>query len=81
MGTIRHEEVIFDELKFSKMRAIAGKCMMDINELYPDFIENTDSSLNTSYQLAEEFHNSNNGKLKVWICTKICIIMLRKVVD
>ncbi len=42
MGTIRHEEVIFNELKFSKMRAIAGKCMMDINDLYPDFIEQTE---------------------------------------
>jgi len=64
MGTINHEEVIFDELKNANMRAIAGKCMMDINELYPSFIEDTKDSLSKSYELANEFHNSNNGLLK-----------------
>ncbi|MCB9260370.1 MAG: amidohydrolase family protein [Ignavibacteriales bacterium] len=64
MGTIRHEEIIFEELKKSNMRAIAGKCMMDINELYPAFIESTKDSLDYTYNLAKEFHNSNNGMLK-----------------
>ena len=64
MGTIRHEEVIFDELKSSGMRAIAGKCMMDINDLFPTFIESTADSLSQSYELAKEFHNSNDEKLK-----------------
>ena len=39
MGTIKHEEIIFDELKNANMRAVAGKCMMDINDLYPKFVE------------------------------------------
>lgn len=64
MGTINHEEVIFDELKITNMRAIAGKCMIDINGLYPNFIESTKDSLNQSYELAKEFHNTNNGMLK-----------------
>ena len=64
MGTINHQEVIFEELKFSKMRAIAGKCMVDINELYPSFIEKTADSLRYTLDLANQFHNTNNGKLK-----------------
>lgn len=64
MGTINHQEVIFEELINSKMRAIAGKCMMDINELYPKFIESTKDSIERSYSLAKEFHNSDNGKIK-----------------
>lgn len=64
MGTIRHQEVIFDELKNSNMRAIAGKCMMDINDLYPSFVESTEDSLNYSYDLAKEYHKSNDGLLK-----------------
>ncbi|MBK8945858.1 MAG: amidohydrolase family protein [Ignavibacteriae bacterium] len=64
MGTINHHEIIFDELIKSNMRAISGKCMMDINSLFPKFIESTEDSLNQSYQLAKEFHNSNNGKIK-----------------
>lgn len=64
MGTIRHQEVIFEELQKSNIRAFAGKCMMDINDLYPSFIEGTKESLEVSYQLAKEFHNSNKGKIK-----------------
>jgi 5-methylthioadenosine/S-adenosylhomocysteine deaminase len=64
MGTIRYEEIIFDELNNSNMRAIAGKCMMDINDLYPSFIEGTEESLKYTHELAKEYHNSNNGKLK-----------------
>ena len=64
MGTIKHQEVIFDELKKANMRAIAGKCMMDVNELYPSFKENTKDSLIESYELAKSFHNSNNAKIR-----------------
>jgi len=64
MGTIRHHEVVFGELKNSNMRAFSGKCMMDKNDLYPSFIESTQDSLSDSYNLAKEFHNTNNGKIK-----------------
>ncbi len=64
MGTIHYHEVIFEELKNSGMRAISGKCMMDINKLYPQFIESTEDSLKNSYELAKEFHNTNNEKIK-----------------
>jgi len=64
MGTIKHHEVVFEEIKKSNIRAFSGKCMMDINDLYPSFIEATKDSLNDSYNLAKEFHNTNNGKIK-----------------
>jgi cytosine/adenosine deaminase-related metal-dependent hydrolase len=37
--------------------------MMDVNGLYKDFRESTKSSLESSYKLAKEFHNST-GKIK-----------------
>src|SRR3989304_6465231 len=37
MGTHNYQEVIFEELINSGMRAFAGKCMMDINDLFPSF--------------------------------------------
>lgn len=64
MGTINHEEVIFEELINSGMRAIAGKCMVDQNELLPRFKESTKDSLNSSYQFAKEYHNANGGRIK-----------------
>jgi cytosine/adenosine deaminase-related metal-dependent hydrolase len=64
MGTINHQPVIFEEITRSKIRAFAGKCMMDINELYPTFKEDTQESLQESYNLAKEYHNSVSGRIK-----------------
>lgn len=64
MGTLRHQEVIFEELEKSGIRAYAGKCMIDINDLFPQFCESTNDSLESAYQYAREFHDSSNEKIK-----------------
>lgn len=64
MGTLRHQEIIFEELISSGLRAFAGNCMMDRNELYPEFCETTDWNLKSTYDWAKSFHDSNNGKVK-----------------
>jgi cytosine/adenosine deaminase-related metal-dependent hydrolase len=64
MGTLRHQEVIFEELSKSGIRAFAGNCMIDRNDLYPDFKVSTKESLQATFIWASEFHNSNGGKIK-----------------
>jgi len=64
MGTLRHQEVVFEELQNSGMRAIAGKCLIDENDLFPQFKSDTKSELEDIYQLAKTFHNTSNGKIK-----------------
>lgn len=64
MGTLRHQEIIFEELQHSGMRAVAGKCLIDENELFPGFKSNTKSELIEIYQLAKTYHNTSNGKIK-----------------
>ena len=64
MGTMRHQEVIFDELIGSGMRAVAGKCMIDDNDLYPAFQSETKAELDETYQLAKTFHNYDNKRIK-----------------
>jgi cytosine/adenosine deaminase-related metal-dependent hydrolase len=64
MGTLRHQEVIFEELENSGMRAIAGKCLIDENDLFPEFKSNTKSELDEIYQLAKTYHNTSNSKIK-----------------
>ena len=49
MGTLRHQEVIFEELQSSGMRAIAGKCLIDKNDLY-----HLDRMYSTVYHRVEE---------------------------
>lgn len=64
MGTLRNQEVIFEELQNSGMRAIAGKCLIDENDLFPEFKSDTKSELDEIYQLAKTYHNTSNGKIK-----------------
>ena len=64
MGTLRHQEIIFEELISSGLRAFAGNCMMDQNELYPAFRETTDWNLKSTYDWAKSFHGTNDGKVK-----------------
>lgn len=64
MGTLHHQEIIFDELQNSGMRAIAGKCLIDENDLFPEFKSTTKNELDEIYQLAKTFHNTSDEKIK-----------------
>ncbi len=64
MGTLRHQEIIFEELISSGIRAVAGKCMVDINELFPQFSSSTEAELNDTYDLARTFHNYDDNRIR-----------------
>ncbi len=64
MGTINHQEIIFEELIKSGQRAFAGKCMIDRNDLFPNFKETAADSLNSSTVLADNYHNAADGRIK-----------------
>lgn len=64
MGSIRFEEIIFEELTNSKQRAYAGNCLMDVNDMHPQFKSGTSEQLKLTGELAKQFHNSQNGKIK-----------------
>ncbi len=64
MGTLRHQEVVFEELIKTGMRAFAGNCMIDQNQLFPTFKETSQWNIKETYSMAKTFHNSNNGKIK-----------------
>jgi len=64
MGSLRHHQIVFEELIRSGMRAFSGKCLIDINDLYPDFKSDTKDTLKEINELADSFHGSNNEKIK-----------------
>lgn len=64
MGTLRYQEIIFDELINSGIRAFAGNCLIDENDLFPQFKSTTNQQLHYTYSLAKEFHNRENGRIK-----------------
>jgi cytosine/adenosine deaminase-related metal-dependent hydrolase len=65
MGTLRHQEIIFEELNKSGIRAFAGNCLIDDNDLFPDFKSSTKEQITYTYSLASEFHNLADGRIKV----------------
>jgi 5-methylthioadenosine/S-adenosylhomocysteine deaminase len=64
MGTLRYGEVVMQEILNSGIRGFSGKCLIDINDLYPDFKSSTDNELKDMISLAQSFHNSADGRLK-----------------
>ena len=64
MGTMNHQQVVFEEMISSGIRGFSGKCMIDENDLFPAFKESTQKCLNSTLELANEFHNKSNGRIK-----------------
>jgi 5-methylthioadenosine/S-adenosylhomocysteine deaminase len=64
MGTLRNQEVVFEELIASGIRGFSGKCLIDENELFPDFKSSTKDELKYMHDLANEFHNREEGRIK-----------------
>lgn len=64
MGTLNYQEVVFEELINSGMRAFAGKCMIDQNDLFPQFKSTTKDEIEDTYQLAQSFHNTSGGMIR-----------------
>lgn len=64
MGTLRHQEVVFDEMIKSGVRGFSGKCLIDENDLFPDFKADTDGELRYMNELAKDFHNSADRRIK-----------------
>ena len=65
MGTVKHQDVIFEIMEITGFRYAGGKAMMDEGTGVPDeLLEKTDGSITESVRLYEKFHNKNNGLLK-----------------
>jgi 5-methylthioadenosine/S-adenosylhomocysteine deaminase len=64
MGTLRYGEVVLQEMINSGIRGFSGKCLIDINDLYPDFKSSTDDEIKNIMDLAKRFHNSADGKVR-----------------
>lgn len=64
MGTVHHQDVVFEELKTSGLRAYSGKAMMDFGDMPAGLLESTESSIDESMRLYKTWHNFDNGRLK-----------------
>ncbi|MFA5478427.1 MAG: 5'-deoxyadenosine deaminase [Candidatus Muiribacteriota bacterium] len=73
MGTVKHTDIIAENLIKSGIRAFFGKTMMDKCDL-PDYIrENAKSSLDESVQLFKKYHNSGNERIKYAVSPRFAV--------
>jgi len=64
MGTVRHQDTIFEELAKTGMRAVAGKTMMDFGERPAGLQETTTESIDASLKLLDKWHGFDEGRLQ-----------------
>ena len=64
MGTLHHQDSVFQAIEESGIRAQAGKAMMDLTEnLPPALQETTESSVKESLDLLNRWHGKANGRI------------------
>lgn len=64
MGTLRFGEIVLQEMINSGIRGFSGKCLIDLNDLYPDFKSSTNNEVKQITSLAKQFHNSADERIK-----------------
>ena len=64
MGTVQHQDAIFEILAESGMRAVAGKAMMDFGYRPEGLQETTRESLDESLALLNKWHGFDEGRLQ-----------------
>jgi 5-methylthioadenosine/S-adenosylhomocysteine deaminase len=65
MGTLHHQDSIFEAILESGMRAQAGKAMMDLTENLPPLLqETTEDSLKKSIDLMHRWHGKADGRIR-----------------
>ncbi len=74
MGSVRYYDVIFEELEHSGLRAIGGKCMMDLEETTPkELLETTKQSLEETERLAKMWHGCDDGRLRYAVSPRFAV--------
>jgi cytosine/adenosine deaminase-related metal-dependent hydrolase len=65
MGTVHHQDAVFDTLDRSGIRAAAGKAMMDAGDGVPaSLTESTASSIDESTRLASRWHGALDDRIR-----------------
>lgn len=65
MGTLHHQDSVFQAIEESGIRAQAGKAMMDLTENLPPLLrESTEESLKNSIDLMHKWHGKAGGRIR-----------------
>lgn len=64
MGSVHHEESVVEAVSATGLRAVVGKSLIDLNEMYPPLKESTANALAGARREAEAWHGSEGGRIR-----------------
>lgn len=82
METVNHTAEVFKVVEESGFRATVGKCMMDKGEEVPHALqEQTESSIEQSIALLEEWHGKAGGRIRYCFAPRFAISCTRELLQ
>ena len=74
IGLVTHMEAIFEAIRDSGLRAVAGKCLMDTGLGVPEaLLEDPDAALAESAELHARWHGAEQGRIHVELCPRFIL--------
>ncbi|MGB2958578.1 MAG: amidohydrolase family protein [Bacteroidota bacterium] len=73
MGSVNFEEDIVRAIDETGLRAFVGKSMIDLNEIYPPFREQTRDAIDSSARQAERWHGRSGGRIRYAVAPRFVL--------
>jgi cytosine/adenosine deaminase-related metal-dependent hydrolase len=74
IGLVRHADAIFESIHDSGLRAVAGKCLMDVGVGVPGGLaEDTDDALAEARTLYDRWEGAADGRITTAICPRFIL--------
>jgi len=73
MGSIHHQDALASTVAASGMRAVVGKSMIDLNDMYPPFRERTKDALRSTRDLLKRWHKAGDGRMRYAVAPRFVL--------
>lgn len=82
MGTVNHQEAVFEAAARAGIRIVSGKCMMDMAERAPAaLLDSTEGSVRDTVRLIEKWHGRENGRIRYALAPRFVLSCTRKLLE
>lgn len=74
IGLVHHADAIFEAIRDGGLRAIAGKCLMDVGTgVPPGLAESTDDALAEARALYDRWEGAGDGRISTSVCPRFIL--------
>lgn len=74
IGLVHHTSAMLEAVRDTGLRAIAGKCLMDVGEgVPPGLAESTDDAISGARALVDAWHGAAHGRITMSVCPRFIL--------